>query len=108
VLFRNMMFRGKATLVVEKEFGYPAAANAITRRVLRDVCSQMRKNGANEYDAAIAFMFVQIDALSRRLETLEFRLKHAKTAVRLSEFAAEELTKKTALQLLEEIEDERY
>ena len=102
MFFKETMFRGKTVLVIQKDFDYDPVGPGQTH-VLREVCKQLRKLGGNEYDAAIAFMFVQIDALTINKETKKFRLEKAMIADRLANIAKLPITKETARGLTQDI-----
>ena len=65
---RLVWFRTKALRVVTQDLAYNAAVPGFQGAVFNAVTRQVRTNAGNEYDAAIAFMLVQLGSLSTPLD----------------------------------------
>ena len=62
-MIRLIWYRTKVLRVLKEEFDYYPAIPGFQMEVFNACTRQVRSNGGNEYDAAIAFMMIQISAL---------------------------------------------
>ncbi|WP_347311531.1 hypothetical protein [Defluviimonas sp. SAOS-178_SWC] len=73
-MFAGLVFGGKVLRVLKEKYEYDPVGpgQPVT---MRRVCKMIRKNGGNEYDAALVFMLSQLQMLSDDTSTYPFRRK---------------------------------
>ncbi|RRQ20187.1 hypothetical protein D5687_10645 [Guyparkeria sp. SCN-R1] len=74
-MFGTIWYRTKVLRILRESFGYEPAVPGWQSKVFNDVTKHAKKQGGNEYDGAIVFMIVQIEALkdSEDLEVIEWK-----------------------------------
>jgi hypothetical protein len=94
-MFRTIWFQTKVLQILRNQYDYVPAK--FQMGVLNSSSRQMRENGGNEYDAAIAFMLIQVGSLSGETESNEdFITKVVRQSYYCAERALLESTKETA------------
>jgi hypothetical protein len=62
---RLVWFRAGALRVITKDFSYEPAIPGFQSDAFNSITREIRKSGGNQYDAAIFFMLVQFDSMSK-------------------------------------------
>jgi len=78
-------FKGRAERVLIQHFAYPL--NSLNAPIFAGICRQAKSFGANEYDAAILFMLVQMNALTPHLDSIKAQSFIEEKSERMSRIA---------------------
>lgn len=62
-MFGLIWFRAKVLQVLRIDFNYEPAVPGVQTKVFNTVTKEVRKSKGNEFDAAVAFMVIQADAI---------------------------------------------
>ena len=108
-MFTLIWFRAKTLNVLKKMFQYLPAKYGPQSLAFNKVTKQMKANGGNEYDAAVAFMLAQIEVGSGfsggSTSWKQFRRKVLTDAAYCSDHAKLQITQDTANRLFNEMVD---
>jgi len=94
-------YRTKVLRVLRDLFFYEPNLSGFQREAFNEATRQIRKFGGNEFDAAIAFMYVQLDNVPQTDDNFEWRFNLVNNAAYASKKATLPTTRDTALEIFE-------
>ena len=100
------IFRVKVIAILKNDFSYEPDLSGDLYEIFKLLTKTTKKTGGNQYDAAIAYMLMQLEILGSSDETsYNFRYDLVSNACFLSKKAALDITRNTAMELFREYED---
>lgn len=98
-------YRSKALRVLRDQYDYNPAVPGSQAAVFNACIKQVRTNVGNEYDAAIAFMLIQMDALVGKSDSND---RFIDMVVRRSYYCAERAESEMTREVADSLYSERF